>query len=182
MTKDIKKKYPIMPFISYGVVDDDKGLYISMPFKPISLNEYRRLHHGRIKKEVEAYKAVLDIIMVTVFKKNYIHTDVTEDGLLLTESFFKDKIDVQWILTFNTDLIRDPSNYTQKIMLDAIVKTGMIVDDSEQYVNSDHTSFGCKGFDSVTCVMLGAIKKHMVKTSYMNDIKHSNLLKNLEVI
>lgn len=175
------KKYPILPFISYGTIDETNGVYFTMPFKPISLNDYKTLHHHRIKKEIESYKAIIDIILVAVTKKNYIKQEVMEDGLSIKESLFFGKIDIKWILTFKNNIARDPSNYTQKMMLDAITRSGVLVDDSEKYVMSDHTMFGCKQFESITCVMLGPIKAHMLKSSYIKDLKYKDLLLNMEV-
>jgi hypothetical protein len=156
--------------------------FITMPFKPISLNDYKTLHFGRIKKEIESYKSIIDIVMITVIKKIYLSNEVTEDGLQLKDSLFDDKIDIKWILTFKNNIARDPSNYTQKMMLDALTRAGVLVDDSERYVYSDHTMFGCKQFESITCVMLGPIKTRMIKMVSMPDIKYKDLLLNLEVV
>lgn len=151
------REYPILPHISYGIIGDG-GFYITLPFKGISLNQYKKLHHGKIKSLRGQYKSIIDLIMVASLKKNYIK-EFNENGVKLGGSLFDNKIEIVWVLTFLDTNTRDVSNYTQKIMLDTVVSVGLLEDDNSKFVISDKTMFGSKKVDSVTCLMIGKLHK-----------------------
>ena len=164
----MKIKYPILPYIAYGKIDRNKGFFYTVPFRGISINTYRKMHHGAIKKYREQYKAIFDVINIASFKRNYFDK-FNEDGLHLKKPLFLDIIEIEWYLTFlNEQEIHDIGNYTQKIMLDSIVDTGMIKDDSEKYIVKESIKFGIKGFDSITCYMKGIINQQMLLKSVKN--------------
>ena len=172
--------YPVLPFIAYGRVDRDKGFFITLPFKPISLNEYKKMHFGRVRQLRGQYKSVLDIIGIASFIKTYFDK-FDEDGLHLKKPLFDGKIDIEWFITFlNKEEVHDPSNYTQKIMLDAITDIGMIIDDSELFINKDSVQFGLKGYDSITCFMKGKINKQMLLKSVKNTT-YETMLKSVGI-
>ena len=176
MSKRITK-YPVLPHIAYGLLEDG-GFYISLPFKGISLNEYRKFHSGKIKNLRGQYKSILDLIVVTCFKKTYIKI-FGEDGIKISTPLFKDKVTVDWILTWQNSNKHDPSNYTQKILLDAIVDVGIIQDDNEDFVINDNVVFGEIWYDSITCVLKGSIKEQMIKKS-TKKISSNKLLEAVE--
>jgi len=172
-----KDNYPTLPHIIFGLLEEG-GFFVTLPFKGISLNQYRRMHHGQIKKEKSLYKSILDVILISSIKKNFIG-EFNEEGVKLNSSLFKNEIEIEWILNFKEKNTRDVSNYTQKIVLDAIVKTNIIEDDNSKYVLSDKTVFGTKQIDSITCILMGEIENHKF-LKYLPKIKYEYLKKSLE--
>lgn len=167
-----------IPAIGFALLLEG-GFFISLPFKPISLNEFKKMHHGRIKKDRDFYKSILDVVLVTCIKKNYMK-DFDENGLHLSRSIFNERIYVQWILNFDINLKRDTGNYVQKTLMDAIVDTGIIEDDNSQFIRADSVMFGDGKQNSITCTMIGEVHRPMFKNS-ISIIKYDNLLKGLEV-
>jgi len=176
---DLNADFPILPHIAYGTIEN-MGFYITLPFRGISLNQYKKLHHGRVKSLRSQYKSIIDLIMVASLKKNYIK-DFNENGLILNGPLFDGSIDITWVLTFLLSNTRDVSNYTQKTVLDSIVSVGIIEDDNEKFVFSDKTIFGHKKVDSITCIMTGKLYKQKFLVS-VPDVKLNNILDYLGVV
>ena len=146
--------YPVLPHISYGRILDRNGFYFSIPFKGVSLNEYKTMHFGKISRIKGQYKSILDVVCADCIDNSYfIFDNFDGDGLRVSQNLFGTQIDIEWVLNFEKTNNRDTANYTQKILLDAIVKTGIIPDDREKFVKSDKTFFGANQFDMVTCIM-----------------------------
>jgi len=162
-------KYPILPFISYGTIEEG-GFYFTLPFRGVSLNQHKQFHHGRVKSLRGQYKSIIDLVVVASMKNIYIR-QFDENGLILTKPVFDSPIDLVWILTFMAKNTRDVSNYTQKILLDSIVEIGMIEDDNSNFVNSDKTMFGSTKVDSITCLMLGNLHSH----KFVKAVPHTKL-------
>lgn len=172
--------YPVLPHIAYGKIDQNKGFFYTIPFRGISINTYRKLHHGAIKKHREQYKAIFDVVNIASFKKNYFN-QFDENGAHLSKPLFTEPIEVEWYLNFlNTQDVHDVGNYTQKIVLDAIVDTGILKDDSEEYVVKESVRFGVKGFDSITCFMKGKIQNQML-LKVIKNTTYKALLKSVGV-
>lgn len=154
------------------------GIYIILPCKPISLNEYAKMHWAVIKKIKGEYKSMLDLIIL-----QYINTVCLfgEFGLK-TNGIFCGRINIEWILSFKSVNTRDPANYTQKILLDAIVMTGIITDDSQKYVISDKTFISNETKEeSIICIMLGDINTKILHNS-INSYEYEQFLENRKVI
>lgn len=146
--------YPPLPFIEYGEVLDKNGFYITLPFKGISLNDYKKMHFTKIARLKGQYKSVIDVVCAnSVDQKYFKFENFDGNGLRLSKSVFNTQVDVEWILTFLKTNQRDPANYTQKILLDAIVSAGLLTDDKEKFVKSDKVMFGDKMVDSITCII-----------------------------
>lgn len=173
MTSKKKEEYPVLPHIAYGLLKEG-GFYLSLPFRGISLNEYKKFHHGQVSKLRGNYKSVIDVILISCIKKTYIG-EVDENGLRLIRPIFNSIVDVEWLLTWRNYNHHDPSNYTQKIFLDAIVDAGLIEDDSELYVDRDITHFGKVFYDSITCMLLGDVYKVMFK-NIIHEISYDKLM------
>lgn len=174
MTKKIK--YPVLPHIAYGLVDDI-GFYVSVPFRGISLNEYKKMHHGKISALRGQYKSIVDLIIIACIKRNYIKW-IDDNGIVLLRSLFSSKVTVDWVLTWANHNSHDPSNYTQKILLDAIVDTGILEDDSCDYVKNDNVMFGDCWYDSITCIIKGTLNKQMFKSN-INTINENDIMEAL---
>lgn len=168
-----KEEYPVLPHIAYGLLKEG-GFYLSLPFRGVSLNEYKRMHFGQIFKLRGNYKSIIDIIIMACIKKTYIKK-LDEMGLKLSRSLFNGNVDVEWILTWNNYNYHDPGNYTQKIFLDAVVDAGLIVDDSELYVDKDITHFGTVLYDSITCIMIGNVYRTMFNNT-IHEISYDRLM------
>jgi hypothetical protein len=167
-------KYPVLPFIGYGLVKD-KGFFVALPFRAMSLNEYKRMHFGKVATEKAKYKAIIDVILASCLKKTYIKS-FNEEGISLSKSIFIDKIELEWYLNFLHHRERDSSNYTQKVMLDAIVSTGMITDDSIRYIVSDKaTVIGTTIFDMITLVMVGKVNEQMFKSTTVKIVEWADI-------
>lgn len=168
------ENYPVLPHIAYGLCEDVKGFYIMLPIKPISLNQYRGMHHGAIKKEKEHVKAIVDVILISCINGNFIK-DFNADGLFLTKPLV-DNCTVTWYLSFlNQNEKRDTDNYVQKIFMDAVVWSGIIKDDNEDYISRTSIEFAKKKVDSACLFMQGDVNEHMFLKS-MNRIKYRQLI------
>lgn len=172
MTKKIET-YPMLPHIAYGLIEEG-GFFISLPFRGISLNEYKKLHFGAVSKLRGNYKSIIDVILIACIKKTYIKP-VDDNGLKLSRSLFDSMVDVEWLLTWANHNHHDTSNYTQKIFLDAVVDAGIIVDDNEQYVDRDITHFGNVYYDSITCILIGQAYKAMFNST-ITSISYDHLM------
>ncbi len=171
----MNNEYPILPHISYGIVDEGEGFYISLPFKGISINQFRRMHHGNIKQLKGQYKSIIDVIIIASFKKNYV-SNFNDWGLSLSRELFSDKIEIEWYITFiDVKKKHDVGNYNQKILLDSIVLTNIIKDDDEDHIFKESVRFGLKGYDSITCLMKGKIHKPMLLKS-VKSVLYNSLL------
>lgn len=146
-----------LPVMSCGLIKEG-GVYFMLPLLGVSLNTFKKMHHGQVKHKIGVYKSILDIMFLYMIKNNYIK-EFNKDGIIVQGKFFSSKIDVEWILTFDSTNMRDVSNYTQKTLLDAVVRSGIIEDDNSKFVKSDKTSFGNKKINSITCLLLGEIIK-----------------------
>lgn len=173
-----KTNYPELPFISIGILPKNKGIYITLPFPPISINEYKKMHFGLIKKTKQRYKAILDVMAITYYRKDAIEC-FDMDGIYI-KSLFETPIHIEWILNHKLNRKRDTGNYTQKILLDAMVWIGLIKDDNEEYVLSDKVYFGHNGKDSITCLLLGDVFVARIKGD-IPKVKLSDIYENLGV-
>lgn len=147
-----------------GRIKNPDGLYFKLPCKPISINEYKKMHWAVVKKIKGEYKSMIDMLIVDAINCKY---KIGPDGIFIDDRLFPNKVDVEWVLSFGKVNQRDPSNYTQKILLDAVVMSGLLVDDSSKYVNSDKTILSPNKEECIWCILKGKINKEMV----MSDIK-----------
>jgi len=168
------ENYPVLPHIAYGLCEDVKGLYILLPLPPISLNQYRQMHHGAIKKEKEHCKAIIDVILISCINGGFIR-DFTKDGLFLTKPVI-DKCEATWHLSFlNQSEKRDTDNYVQKIFMDALVWSGVLADDNETIVTKTSVEFAYKKVNSCCLFLQGDVHEHMFLKS-MPRIKYRKLM------
>lgn len=176
----IKKNdnYPVLPHIAYGLCEDVKGLYILLPIAPISLNVYKKMHFGAVKKEKEHAKAIVDVILASCINKNFIK-EFTKNGLLLSQSVIN-KCEVTWFLTFlNRGEHRDTDNYVQKIFMDAVVSSGIIKNDDERYITRTTVEFKKKKVNSATLFLKGDVNEDMFMDS-MRRVKYQTLMEFLD--
>ncbi len=151
------KKKPIVnqPLnMIFGTIDNNGigGIYFILPCDPVSLNDYRKMHFGEISKLKGEYKSMLDVLFYPLIKDNIKSFD---DTGLHVKPIFDGRVEIEWIVNHKLSRQRDPSNYTQKILLDAIVMLGIIKDDSSQFVISDRTMIGNSGDNSIICIIWG---------------------------
>lgn len=173
--------YPVLPHISYGMITDRNGFYVSIPFKGISLNDYRQMHFGKISRIKGQYKSMLDVMCAECIDHKYIKFDNFDgDGLRISKNLFNTQVDIEWVLNFSTVNNRDTANYTQKVLLDAIVKTAILPDDREKFVRSDKTFFGAGKYDMITCIIQSNdMDKTMIKGG--RHVTYADIMERLEV-
>ncbi len=173
MTKK-NDNYPVLPHIAYGLCEDVKGLYILLPIPPISLNTYKKMHWGAVKKEKENVKAIIDVVLISCINQSYIKS-FTKEGLTLKQAVI-DQCEVTWFLTFlNNSGQHDTDNYVQKIFMDAIVMSGVLTDDNEKYVTRTTVEFKKKKVNSACIFLKGDVHEHMFLNS-MKKIKYQSLI------
>lgn len=146
-----KDNYEPVPDICCGLLLEG-GIFFTLPFLGISLNEYKKMHFGRVAKLKNFYKSMIDVVITMMVNKDKIG-GINENGLFLKKGMFTGQVDVEWLLTFKVKNQRDTANYTQKIFLDAIVWSGIIEDDREKFVCSDKVFFGTTKENTVTCII-----------------------------
>jgi len=176
-----KTNYPALPFIDYGLISDKNGVYFSIPMKGTSLNEYKKMHFSTIAQLKGRYKSILDVILVDMIKHNYFDfVDFGIEGIKMKRSLFNTQVTIEWILNFITPNTRDVANFTQKVLLDAMVATGLLPDDNSKYVKSDKVFFGDKSVDMITCV----IQSDGIVKEMLSDVKertYESILQGLDV-
>jgi Holliday junction resolvase RusA-like endonuclease len=171
-------KYPILPHIAYGLCEDVEGLYFLLPITPISLNTYKKMHWGAVKKEKEHVKAIIDVILASCIKREYIKS-FTKDGLSLSKPLI-DKCTATWFLTFlNHGVNRDTDNFVQKIFMDALVMSGVLFDDNEKYVTSTTVEFKKRNVNTACIFFNGKVNKEMFLES-VKVVKYESLINFLD--
>ncbi len=143
--------------IKTGVVrkgNDIFGVWFMLPVKPMSINEYTKLHFSEIAKYRRRYKSIFDVCMCSLFNHNNFR--IVDTGVVFDKPVF-DKVELSWVLSFNLPRLRDISNYVQKVMLDALVDTGIVKDDNHLVVIKDTTQINVnkESLDSILLYMFG---------------------------
>lgn len=130
------------------------GVWFMLPIKPMSINEYTKLHFSEIAKYRRRYKSILDVCLCSLFSHSNFH--IVDNGIRFDKPMF-DKVELSWVLSFNLPRLRDISNYVQKVMLDALVDTGIVKDDNHLVVVKDTTQINInkEPLDSILLYMLG---------------------------
>jgi hypothetical protein len=158
--------------IKCGITFFDNGFYFSFPLKGISLNKYRKMHFGEIKKLRKSYVNFLELILDKCIKKEFLKFNDKESRIELKSPLFFSKINVDWVLSFRKKIVHDPSNYSQKILMDAINDVGIVKDDSDDYISKDSTQICNVGVDQIECYLYSdfsaQLKLKMFKKSFLD--------------
>jgi len=130
------------------------GVWFALPIKPVSINEYVKLHYSEIAKYRRRYKSILDVCVCSLFNHNNFR--ITDTGVVFDKPVF-DKVELSWVLSFSLKRLRDISNYVQKVLLDALVDTGIVEDDNHLIVVKDTTQINInkEPLDSIMLYMIG---------------------------
>lgn len=133
---------------------------------PVSLNVYRHLLPPQVKRARRDYGTLIGSVVIASFNKEYYGLDEFGSGVAIdcVMPLFPGTYDLQWVLGFQTALLRDIPNYSQKIMLDAIVDVGLVKDDNHNYLKSEKVRFSqVYGSSFIACALGGEYDTRMLE-------------------
>ena len=123
-----KDNYSELPEVKYGFLSQQNGIFIDLPVKAISVNDWKKMHWRTVANLRARYKAIIDVVVLDLVDNGILR--MADVGLVVPNQIFVNTLKVCWILSFNQKRSRDCGNYVQKILMDAIVDTGIIKDNN----------------------------------------------------
>lgn len=156
-----------LPFVKFGNVEG-KGLLISLPFRPLSMNTYARMHWSKKKDLKENYRSIMSGSLFEKVITSYLLIEI-KDGYGKID--FRDPLFVglaapTWYLSFLNNRPRDYENYSQKLMMDAIVSLNIIQDDNSKYLSAPEIKFLDKIEDRITLFLRGEMRDAAFNKKY----------------
>jgi len=132
----------------------------------ISLNHYKKMHYSQIKKYRLRYKAITDMLLLTIVKPdNY---RVVDGGIELVQPLF-DSCSVRTTLSFSLKRFRDVENYIQKVLIDGITDTNLLEDDNYTILKES------------TVTIDPDIREDKIRVEFIGSYKHELIVKEYNI-